>query len=203
MNRIRELREALSLSQNDLAKLAGTSQPQIQRLEADERKLSVEWAKRLAPHLKTTAVQILFPDSPSTNIRLPIVGSVGASTGGEVMQETDHGPFGEIAAPLGATGREVAVEVSGHSMGMYAPNGSLILYENRFDPPQDHMLGQVCVVGLPDGRVLVKRLLRGSRPGLFDLESVVGDVLRDETVEWAAEVAMVVHPSYAKRLREP
>lgn len=119
------------------------------------------------------------------------------------MQDSDHGPFGEILAPVGATGREVAVEVSGHSMGMYAPNGSLILYEQRFDPPQDHMLGHVCVVGLPDGRVLLKRLLRGSKSGLFDLESIVGEILRDEPVEWAAEVAMVVHPSYARRLREP
>lgn len=199
--RLRELREGAGLSQKDLARMAGTSQPQINRLESGERELTAPWAKRLAPHLGVTPVDLIFPEMSKKPLTLNIVGRVGASTDGEVIQETDHGPFGEIQAPLGARGTEAVVEVSGHSMGIYAPDGSLILYEKRHDPPQDNMLGEVCVVGLRDGRVLVKRLLRGSRRGLFDLESVVGDTLRDQIVEWAAVVLVVVHPKQAKRLR--
>jgi DNA-binding XRE family transcriptional regulator len=198
---LRELRDRNGLTQKDLARLAGTTQPQINRLETGERPLTPQWAKRLAPHLGTTPVEIIFPEMSKKPLTLPIVGRVGASTDGEVLQESDHGPFGEITAPLGAKGTEAVVEVGGHSMGIYAPDGSLILYDNRHDPPQENMLGEVCVVGLPDGRVLVKRLLRGSRRGLFDLESVVGETMRDQIVDWAAVVLVVVHPKQAKRLR--
>jgi hypothetical protein len=86
-------------------------------------------------------------------------------------------------------------------MGMYAPDGSLILYESRFDPPHEDMLGEVCVVGLLDGRMLVKRLLRGSRRGLFDLESIVGNTMKDQVVTWAAVVTQVIHPRHARHLR--
>ncbi len=139
---------------------------------------------------------------PDGKPMIPIVGRVGASTDGAIIHDTgDQGSFGQIEAPAGATGGEVAVEVRGHSMGIYAPDGSVIIYDSRRDPPTDDLLGEVCVVGLPDGRVLLKRLLRGSRKGLFDLESLVGETMRDQRVEWAAVVALVVHPRRAKLLR--
>ena len=198
---LKQLRAKEGLTQVELARMAGTSQPQIKRLESGERPISAEWARRLAPHLGVTPSQLIFPETAGKPMTLNILGRVGASTDGVVIHESDHGPFGVIQAPIGAKGTEAVVEVDGHSMGIYAPDGSLILYENREDPPQESMLGEVCVVGLPDGRVLVKRLLRGSRKGLFDLESVVGDTLRDQKVNWAAVVLVVVHPKQAKRLR--
>lgn len=201
LEHLKALRTAAGLSQAALADRAGTSQPQIRRLENGDRELTREWAIRLAPHLNTKPVRILFPDATDDRMVLPIVGKVGASTNGEVLQETDHGPFGEIFAPVGAQGTEVAVDVEGHSMGLYAPDGSLILYSDRKDPPQEYMLGHPCIVGLDDGRVLVKRLLRGSKRGLFDLESMIGDTMKDQRVKWAALVDVVIHPHRAKNLR--
>ena len=143
-----------------------------------------------------------FEESVAAKKTMPIVGRVGASTDGAIIQDTgDQGQFGHIEVPAGANGGEVAVEVRGHSMGIYAPDGSVIIYDDRHDPPTDDLLGEVCVVGLPDGRVLAKRLLRGSRKGLFDLESLVGETMRDQRVEWAAVVALVVHPRRARLLR--
>lgn len=53
MNRLRELRENLDWSQQRLADAVEptTSQAQIDRLEKGERKLTVEWARRLAKAL--------------------------------------------------------------------------------------------------------------------------------------------------------
>jgi len=62
MPSLRALREQKGLSQAKLASLAGTSQPQIKRLEDGERELTKAWAERLAPHLGVTAEEILFPD---------------------------------------------------------------------------------------------------------------------------------------------
>lgn len=53
-NRIKELREDRGLSQEQLAQRAipKTTKAQISKLERDERKLTVTWARRLAPALE-------------------------------------------------------------------------------------------------------------------------------------------------------
>lgn len=57
------LREPFKWSQEKLAEMAGTSQPQINRLEKNERKLTKEWAIRLAKPLEVSPVRILFPET--------------------------------------------------------------------------------------------------------------------------------------------
>lgn len=65
MSELTRLRTALGLTQQQLADLVKTSQPQIKRLERGERKLTKQWAQRLAPHLKVTAEALMFPDAAS------------------------------------------------------------------------------------------------------------------------------------------
>jgi transcriptional regulator with XRE-family HTH domain len=65
MNPLRAFREKAGLSQQQLAEKAGTSQPQIVRLEKepdedDYREMTVSWALRLAPPLGITPIE-LFP----------------------------------------------------------------------------------------------------------------------------------------------
>jgi transcriptional regulator with XRE-family HTH domain len=54
-------RRAKGLSMPELAKAAGTSAQQIDRLETGERPITKEWARRLAPHLDVDAVELVFP----------------------------------------------------------------------------------------------------------------------------------------------
>lgn len=61
MSQLKRLREKSGLTQKELGIRAGTSQPQIKRLEDGDRTLTKEWAERLAPHLNTTAEALLFP----------------------------------------------------------------------------------------------------------------------------------------------
>lgn len=196
-NKLKSLRVSSPLTQEQIADAMGVSKSQYIKLERGERRLTVDYARRAAQ-----AFGVRTSDVTDENIEyLPVVGRIGASTSGEIIHDTGHGPYGQIIVPVGAFGTEVAVEVEGHSMGIYAPDGSLIIYDDRRDPPTEDMLGEVCVVGLTDGRVLLKRLLRGSRRGLFDLESIIGETIRDQIIEWAAVVAMVIHPRQAKKLR--
>jgi hypothetical protein len=62
------------------------------------------------------------------------------------------------------------------------------------------MLGQVVVVELDTGEVLVKRLLRGGAPGRFDLESLAGPTRRDAQLRWAAHITAIVPPWQARRI---
>lgn len=59
---LKEQRLARGFSGPQLAKLADTTPQQIDRLERGQRKLTREWAERIAPHLKVSAERLIFPD---------------------------------------------------------------------------------------------------------------------------------------------
>lgn len=58
---LKKLRLINNLTQVQLAKLVEASYGQIRKLEAGKRKLTKEWAERIAPHLGVTAQELLFP----------------------------------------------------------------------------------------------------------------------------------------------
>lgn len=70
---LKKYRLEQGLTQAELAKRVGTSQAQIFRLENSERKLTVEWAERLAKALSTSARFLLFGDTP---IRMTVTPAV-------------------------------------------------------------------------------------------------------------------------------
>jgi hypothetical protein len=62
------------------------------------------------------------------------------------------------------------------------------------------LFGHVVVVETLEGEVLVKRLLRGSRSGRYDLESVVGPVRENARLRWAAHITAIIPPHQARRI---
>jgi len=68
---LKKYRLEKGLTQTELAKRVGTSQAQIYRLENSERKLTVEWAERLAKALSTSARFLLFGDTSARAMPAP------------------------------------------------------------------------------------------------------------------------------------
>jgi phage repressor protein C with HTH and peptisase S24 domain len=64
-NRIREFRENARLSMQALADRAGTSAPQINKLEKGERKLTVDWMIRLGRALNVDPKDLMVIEPPS------------------------------------------------------------------------------------------------------------------------------------------
>lgn len=60
-NRIRELREALGMSQAELARRANTHPTTLNKVENGSRGLDQAWLRRLAPHLSCAPADLL-PD---------------------------------------------------------------------------------------------------------------------------------------------
>ena len=81
-----------------------------------------------------------------------------------------------------------------------ADDGALIYFEDQRTPPTPDMLGHIVVVEIDTDEVLVKRLLRGSRAGLFDLESVAGPTRHDARLRWAAHITAIIPPYQARRV---
>ncbi|MEO3386043.1 hypothetical protein [Mesorhizobium sp. CAU 1741] len=161
--------------------------------------------EKLAAALQTTSQYLLgLTDEHSTVTNAvkmtKIVGRAGAATDGAVLYSQADEGLGYVMLPPGAPEESVAVEIEGYSMGFLA-DGALIFYSEQLPAPTDDMLGMIVVVGLKNGAVLLKRLLRGSRPGLYDLESINGPTLRDQRIDWAAHIDSLVPPWRARRLR--
>lgn len=175
-------REVAGLTQAGLGELVGTTQVQIGRLEAGKRKLTKEWAERLAPHLKVTPAYLLNVDGMTS-----VVGYVGAGGYAEFLEGAD---LGQAPKPPGFSANGVALQVRGDSMPGIAEDNWLIYYDERHEAPSEDMFGQLCVVQVEDGPVLVKRLYRGGLPGTFDLVSTSANYepVRNARVQWVAKV---------------
>lgn len=129
-----------------------------------------------------------------------IIGSVGANPDGRVILSQADDRYDMAPSPPGGVGETVvALEVEGHSMRGFADDGSLIYFELQHSPPTEDMLGHIVIVETEDGQVLIKRLLRGQRKGLYDLESIVGPTLEAVRLRWAAFPSAIIPAYYARR----
>jgi phage repressor protein C with HTH and peptisase S24 domain len=137
---------------------------------------------------------------PETEPMVRIIGRVGADTEGTVIQTDGQEGFDMAPVPPGGSADAVALEVVGHSMRAVAEDGSLIYFEDQRNPPTPDMLGYYCIVETEDGRVLFKRLLRGSESGLYLLESQVGPPIEDIRLRWAADPTAIIPPKQARRI---
>jgi hypothetical protein len=50
------------------------------------------------------------------------------------------------------------------------------------------LVGELCVVGLEDGRILIKQIQRGRSKNLFNLVSATEKPIQDVVIQWAAKV---------------
>ena len=131
---------------------------------------------------------------------VPVIGKVGANPEGLVLFATGQDAGDLAPVPPGGTDKAVALQVAGHSMRGVADDGALIYFEDQRSSPSPDMLGHVVVVETDTDEVLVKRLLRGSMAGVYDLESLVGPTRHDARLRWAAHITAIIPPFQARRI---
>jgi hypothetical protein len=117
---------------------------------------------------------------------IPIVGYVGAGAVAHFYGNS-QGELERVPAPPDSTRDTVVVEVRGESLGPLFEHW-LVYYDEVHSPVTQDMIGRLCVVGLPDDRVLVKRIKRARTEGLFHLESNTEPTMLDVEIAWAAKV---------------
>ena len=116
----------------------------------------------------------------------PLVGYVGAGSRTHLFAE-GQGPLGGVAAPDDATENTVAVEIRGDSLGAFF-RGWLVFYDDVRSPVTPDLHQKLCIVGLKDGRILIKKIQPSRAEGLFHLLSHTEDPLLDQEIAWAAAV---------------
>jgi transcriptional regulator with XRE-family HTH domain len=193
---VRQLLARTGGTQADLAKRLGVTQATISRWLRNQ-KPEIEQYNKLMNLARQYGVVIgdgaTLAGNAEPVLSSRIVGYVGAGSRAHYYDGA-QGPFGEVEMPPGGTPDMVAVIVNGDSMIGFALDGSTLYYRDRRDPPTPDLIGRACVVGLPDGSVLVKYLRQGRAGGLWDLYSLNGETLPDQHVLWAAKVEFIRPP---------
>lgn len=118
-----------------------------------------------------------------------LVGYVGA--GAETHFFAQDTALGEVPAPAGSTEATVAVEIRGDSLGTFFDRW-LVFYDDVRRPVTSDLLNRLCVVGIEDGRILIKKIQRSKSRGLFHLLSQTEPPILDVRIEWAAAVKNMV-----------
>lgn len=143
-----------------------------------------------AAHLRTTPEFLLYGRqevSPANGLSsVPLVGYIGA--GSQAHFFAAEKGAGHVEPPPGATDTTRAIEIRTEDGFGAAFDHWVAFYDETEGGITSGHLGQLCLVGLPGGRVLVKKLSRSRSPGLFHLTSGVAEPILDQEIEWAFRI---------------
>lgn len=192
--RIRAIRLAAGMNQTEFGERLGTAQSTVTRWEAGS-KPSGPMLQAIATFANTSVERLLGTDDLASTAHgeIPVVGYVGA---GAMVVPYDDYPHGEgidtVERPPFVNGRAVAVEVRGDSLLPVAEDGWRLVYVGEQTILEDEVLNRLCVVQLVDGRMLVKRVMRGSEPQRYHLMSTNAPIIENAEIEWAARVKAII-----------
>lgn len=188
-DRIAAARRLAGWSQQRLARAVGAAQTTVSSWERGRTEPTRDDVRRVAAALDLPVARLELDGAERASRGLeaaPLVGFVSAGSRAHFFAD-GQGPFDEVPAPEGSTGRTVAVEIRGDSLGPFF-NEWLVYYDDVRAPVTPDLIGRLCVVGVADGRVLIKKIKTSQTPGLYHLLSQTEEPILDVEVLWAARV---------------
>lgn len=132
MTKLLELRKKTGMTQQQLADLVGTSQPQIKKLEKGQRALTKQWAERLAPHLHVSPEEIMFekPLQKTEVVGLRVMGIIKAGDWKDISILGDDDTEPEVIQvardPRFPRAEQYALRVEGDSMNEMFADGAYV-----------------------------------------------------------------------------
>ncbi|HWW46280.1 MAG TPA: helix-turn-helix transcriptional regulator [Xanthobacteraceae bacterium] len=129
---------------------------------------------------------------PEPKRKIPVKGYVLAGGEAHYYAVSNLNDFETIEPTERDTDQTVAVRIVGTSLGKFF-QGWHVTYDDVRCPITDDLIGELCVVGLEDERVLVKKVARSRTRGLFDLLSNAEkeEPILGVRIAWAAKVSDV------------
>lgn len=196
--RIARARERAGLNQTQLGNAVGITRSGVSQWESGLTEPTPERLRVIAMQtganfewLATGRSEREFEDEDDRTRGVPVKGYVGAGAQAHFLP-LQEGELDRVDPVQGTTEKTVAFEIRGESLGELFDRW-LVFFDDVRRPITPDLIGKLCVVGLADGRILVKKVRRG-KEGLFTL---ISDGLREPpienvAVEWAARVKTMV-----------
>jgi len=192
---LRALMDRFDVNQAELAHRLGhgITQPQISRwlrgavpeLSNYDRVVDVAHEAGLIGDVRSEDVSAALPSALLPRM-VKLKGYVGAGSSAHFYDVADE-DHQEVAAPMNANDNTIAVEIRGRSLGPLFTNW-LVFYDDVRRPVTNDLIGQLCVVGLADGRILVKEIRRNAKGGFRLMSNTSEPPIDNVTIEWAAKV---------------
>ena len=191
--RIKLIRQSRGETQAEFADALGTTQGTVARWEKGSAPKH-EALSLLATMAGVSLEHFLGQPMRSENAdEIPIVGYVGAGAAVYPYDDLSHAEgMGTVERPEFVKGRAVAVTVSGDSLVPTAEDGWRLIYAGDQTILEEDVLNRLCIVKLVDGRMLVKRVVRGSEPQRYHLVSTNAAMIENVQIEWAARIKAII-----------
>lgn len=156
----------------------------------------IEALQEYARAFRVPLAYLIDGSQPMSVKRLPglaILGFAGAGERVEIFADNDPHLLGEIEPPSANDGY-AAVEVRGDSMKPVYQSGDYLFIRRTVSWSLGQLIGRDCVVETERGRVYVKSVKRGSKPGHVDLISYLDGVepFLDVVLKWGAPVEWIM-----------
>lgn len=187
-NNIDRLRKQRNMTLRELAERAGISLVYLQQVKAGtgKRRLNTDLIDKLAAALGCEPSELIGGPTTPESQSVPVVGYVGA--GAEVFWFGEEDVLDEVSMPFGAEPGQSfkALRVKGDSQAPLLPEGSIIYCDASQEKCTDCsiMIGELCVVQIKNGPMLLKYLNRGYQPGRFNLMSSNATAMEDQELDW-------------------
>ena len=144
--RIREKRELIGMSQDELAqKLGYKSRSSINKIETDLYNLRQSKIKKIADVLNTTPAYIMGWDegvqdtpAPSRGVKIPVLGRVAAGIPIEAIENIIDTE--EITAEMARRGEYFGLKVKGTSMQPVICDGDIVIVRKQEDADSDEIV---------------------------------------------------------------
>jgi transcriptional regulator with XRE-family HTH domain len=182
---LKQQMEARGVSQRELAGVVGMTEQMFSNVMNGRRSFKA---------LEVDAIRRFFGFQLPEDAQVPIavVGRVAA--GDHIDLVDDHakgaGLYSIVRPAWVPVSGYVAAEISGSSAEPWALDGDVIFWSRRALAVLDSDLGRPVVAETEDGRVMLKRLGSGTKPGTWSLLSLnpTHPSLMDVRLSWAARV---------------
>jgi phage repressor protein C with HTH and peptisase S24 domain len=204
VSRIETRLDKVGISAREACKRAGLGVDAIRDIrrgaKGDPRySVTLRTMAMLAPALETTPSWLLEGTGPEeardVSQGVPVVGYVGAGREAH-FYDTDQGPFEYVEDPDPSADLS-AVRVKGDSMRPEFFDGWLLYFSNDRQTPIEEVLARKApaIVGLDNGKILVKRVQTGAAKDRFNLLSTNEDPIYNQKIEWACRIRWIVPSS--------
>lgn len=186
--RAHDLRKVRGWSIAELARRADVDKGALYKQLRSVEQPRGDTFKRIAAALGTSEHWLRTGEGwPS--VEIPLEGYVSA---GEGFVPFDDGAFGAVEIDFG--GQPIAVEVRGSSMQPVYRSGDRLIGDKREGATEiAQCVNRDCIVMTTQAVGYIKRLVRGSRPGLYTLRSHNADFsdIENVSVMWVAPITWV------------
>jgi phage repressor protein C with HTH and peptisase S24 domain len=199
-NRVRELLVERGLTMKAASRRAGRGDTFVRDILERGQTPSAANLEALARVLQTNVSDLFGREesySPEKRRIIPIIGHVGA--GGEIdadfEQVREQFELPETAAiATSMVDDPIGFRVKGNSMYPRFKDGETLIIDRKRSFGLDAILYNEVVCVTHDGHRCVKRLMPGSRRGVYTLESIDPSCppIRDVAIRWASPVQVII-----------